>query len=235
MVLAGEIALERLQRAVETRVAKENAKFSNRYELAAFVADETRALRSGRDAELTMGDVGTLLELLRAAELDQPNSLKPYLQTVREVTESRPVADQLADMVLGERPDLYTVYAGVKPRVSSMGRPTAPRGQSSLGQFLTRWLVIERFFRILAAERAGMSREGFLVPNRKLIETLIGDRELTDRLDWVRSHRNRIVHGRTSKSEIDEALHAVNSIIEQLRMSNEPQLQTAIEQALEAT
>jgi ppGpp synthetase/RelA/SpoT-type nucleotidyltranferase len=234
MVLAGEIALERLQRAVETRVAEENAKFSNRYELAAFLADETRALRSGKDAELTMGDVGTLLQLLRAAELDQPNRLTPYLQTVREVTESRPIADQLADMVLSEKPHLYTFYAGAKSRISSIGRSVAPKGERMLGEFLARWLVLERFIQILAGERVGKTRERILVPNRKLLEILIGDRELVDRLDWVRMLRNRIVHdyGRISRAEIDEALHAVNTIIEQLQMSNELQIQNAIAEAL---
>lgn len=234
MVLAGEIALERLQRAVEARVAKENAKFSNRYELAAFLADETRALRSGRDAELTMGDVGTLLELLRGAELDQPNSLAPYLQAVHEVTESRPIADQLADIVLGERPDLYTFYAGSKPPVSSPGRPTTSRGEPLLGEFLERWLVLERFIQILAAERIGKTKEKIFVPNRRLLETVIDDRELRDRFDWVRMLRNRIVHdyGRISRAELIEAMHAVNTIIEQLQISDDPRLRTSMAQAL---
>lgn len=234
MVIAGEIALERLQRAVETRVAKENAKFSNRYELAAFLADETRALRSGRDAELTMGDVGTLLDLLRAAKLDQPNSLTPYLQAVREVTESRPIADQLADMVLGEKPELYTLYAGAKPRVSSVGLRTVPRSERSLGGFLARWLVLERFIRLLASERVGNTKERILVPNRRLLEVLFDDPELTNRLDWIRMRRNRIVHdyGKISPVEIDEALYAVNATIQQLEASDDPRLQAAIAQAL---
>lgn len=234
MVIAGEIALERLQRAVETRVAKENAKFSNRYELAAFLADETRALRSGKDAELTMGDVGTLLKLLRAADLDQPNSLTPYLQTVREVSESRPIADQLADMVLAEKPELYKFY-GARPRALTAGRPTAPRDERLLGEFLARWLVLEQFIRIIASQRVGKTREGIVVPTRKLLETLIDDRELRERLDWIRVRRNRIVHdyGRISRAEIGEALHDVNTIIDQLQSSDEPEFQVAIAQALD--
>lgn len=236
LVLTGEIALERLQHAVEKRVAKENAKFSNRYELAAFLVDETRALRSGEDAELTMGDVGTLLDLLRAAELDQPNNLIPYLHTVRDVTESRPIADQLADVVLSERPDLYKFYAGAKPPISGIGRSAPQRGERLLGAFLARWLVLERFIRILAMER-GEKRDGIiLVANRKLLQHLIDDRDLIDRLDWVRRHRNRIVHdyGKINEAEINEALQAINTIIAQLQVSNEPQFQSAIAEALAA-
>jgi ppGpp synthetase/RelA/SpoT-type nucleotidyltranferase len=47
LVHAGEIALERLQRAVETRVARQGSTFSNHYELAAFLYEEEKKRRAG--------------------------------------------------------------------------------------------------------------------------------------------------------------------------------------------
>lgn len=242
MVIAGEIALERLQRAVETRVARENSKFSNRYELAAFLADETRALRSGRDAELTMGDVGTLLKLLRAAELDQPGSLTDYLQTVREVTEHRPLADQLADMVLLERPDLYALYGSarsgpIKAFTVHHIRPAAratERADDPLSQFLSRWLVLERFVRVLAQERIGPTKSGTYVLTRRLLDKIIDDDELKSQFDWVRMHRNRIVHDyqKVSMADVFDAFHSANALIKRLTASDDPRLQAAIQQAL---
>jgi ppGpp synthetase/RelA/SpoT-type nucleotidyltranferase len=48
LVHSGEIALERLQRAVEARVARGGATFTNHYELAAFLYEELKKSRGDR-------------------------------------------------------------------------------------------------------------------------------------------------------------------------------------------
>jgi ppGpp synthetase/RelA/SpoT-type nucleotidyltranferase len=48
LVHAGEIALERLQRAVEARVARGGSTFTNHYELAAFLYEEIKKSREGK-------------------------------------------------------------------------------------------------------------------------------------------------------------------------------------------
>jgi ppGpp synthetase/RelA/SpoT-type nucleotidyltranferase len=50
LVMAGEIALERLQRAVEARVAVGGRRFENHFELAAFLLDKSQIRPQGARA-----------------------------------------------------------------------------------------------------------------------------------------------------------------------------------------
>jgi hypothetical protein len=107
LVLAGEIALERLQRAVENRVAQHGATFSNHYELAAFLYEQMKSRSAAAKArEPIMGRVDVLLGLLRRAQLDNAEALRPYLEDLDGDNEARPIADQIAGRILAERSDL---------------------------------------------------------------------------------------------------------------------------------
>lgn len=64
LVIAGEIALERLQKAGETRVAENKRKFVNHYELAVHLLSRASTMSGGPVSDSGLGRVDLLFELL---------------------------------------------------------------------------------------------------------------------------------------------------------------------------
>jgi ppGpp synthetase/RelA/SpoT-type nucleotidyltranferase len=114
LVLAGEISLERLQRAGERRIQAQDAPFDNQYELAAHLFNHVRSTFQKEAGATAMGRVDVLLELLRRLELDNPKALAPYLVALDADFEQRPVADQLADVVSGGDEDRHRAHEAIR-------------------------------------------------------------------------------------------------------------------------
>ena len=64
LVLAGEIALERLQAAGNERIRSKNAVFNNQYELASYLYNYLSSNFRPEDIELRMGNIELLFRLL---------------------------------------------------------------------------------------------------------------------------------------------------------------------------
>jgi ppGpp synthetase/RelA/SpoT-type nucleotidyltranferase len=108
MVLAGEIALERLQAAVERRLIEKDVQFDSHYELAAFLYKWIRGF--SLPSEPNMGRVDILWELLRKANLTSATKLAEILGSPIPTTEDQSISDQIADIVLNMHPELYDAY-----------------------------------------------------------------------------------------------------------------------------
>ena len=95
MVMAGEIALERLQRAGDVRVAVRDREFANHYELAAHLLS---VLRGFAEPERTRCrrwvEVDLLYELLARLALSTPEAVGRYLEALHPDLERRPIAEQ---------------------------------------------------------------------------------------------------------------------------------------------
>ena len=87
LVLAGEIALERLQKAGEARIAARERRFANHYELAAYLLDKAASVLKGPAPESAIGRVDLLYSLLNKVELATPQALEPYLSALSGDTE----------------------------------------------------------------------------------------------------------------------------------------------------
>jgi ppGpp synthetase/RelA/SpoT-type nucleotidyltranferase len=81
MVLAGEIALERLQRAAESRVKGKGARFDNHYDLASFLLQAAKPMLLDGATEPVLGDVELLFQFLAKLDLLTPDALRPYLES----------------------------------------------------------------------------------------------------------------------------------------------------------
>ena len=84
LVMAGEIALERLQRAGEARVAAEGRVFRSHYDLAAHLLNAAGTALRGPEANTAIGRVDLLFELLSQLDLATPSRLKPYLDALHQ-------------------------------------------------------------------------------------------------------------------------------------------------------
>ena len=237
LVLAGEIALERLQRAVESRVAQHGATFSNHYELAAFLYERMKThLAVLGDKEPVMGRVDVLLELLRRAQLDTAEASSPYLKGLDEDGEIRPIADQVADRILAERPNLYGAFMDLQEKAGRDPYGRFPSSQDErhelMGRFVSAWVVLERFQRNLAENVGAEHRSAFGAWNpalRRLLRQEGLGAETLHKIDALRIVKNRIVHGALQDvATLRAALDELESVLGLIDQSSDPRVIAAM-------
>jgi hypothetical protein len=118
LVLSGETALELLQRAVKARVDSGGTSFANQYELAAFLFEQLKKSQSAAAAEQPiMGRVDRLFKLVRRADLNNPDALEIYLESLDSNTEKRPIADQIVDRLLAKNTELTKRGKTTRPQL----------------------------------------------------------------------------------------------------------------------
>ena len=83
LVLAGEIALERLQSAGNERVQSKNATFGSQYELASYLYNYLSNNFRREDIELRMGNIELLFKLLSRLKMNGVKEIEPVLKSVK--------------------------------------------------------------------------------------------------------------------------------------------------------
>jgi len=200
LVIAGEIALERLQRAGESRVAAGERSFKNHYELAAYLLSAAGATLTGPEATTAIGRVDLLFDLLSRYELATPNGLRPYLDELDQDTERRPLAEQIVDQFIAEDEDRYSAYEEIRakqPDLSTeLNERHAPNLPEAIAFFLTGWIRFERAVREIALQ-SGLTKTAHPVfpTSRVLARIGILDRTEQAEAEWIGKSRKTIVHG----------------------------------------
>ncbi|KWR72577.1 hypothetical protein RN04_07060 [Arthrobacter sp. W1] len=226
LVLSGEIALEQLQRATDRRVLKAKTPFRDHFELAEFI--RTRLADLGADlTEATLGRVDVLFKFLAVEAYATAAKVEPYLDSLEEDFELRPVADQLADLMLSESGERYDAY--LKARTESRARASHFKAsdlatdhdaifQVAIGQFITEWILLEKVI------RGQDSLEVIKLPIRALIERMIKNDSLSvaqgKELMELMNLRNQVVHGRVgsvSPELLKEAASRIRQIVDSLK------------------
>jgi tetratricopeptide (TPR) repeat protein len=114
LVLAGEIGLERLQKAVKNRVSQVGKEFNNHYELAMFLYNRLGSLTEEAQNEVVLGRVDLLFNCLKSSHFNKPEYLKEFLVEINSDTEKRSIVDQIIDKIRELNPMLYESYLNVK-------------------------------------------------------------------------------------------------------------------------
>jgi len=199
LVLAGEIALERLQVAGERRVAARGRRFANHYDLAAHIVNRTSELLKKEVGDSGLGRIDLLYEFCRRTEIDTPDKLSIYLDALHTDIETRPIAEQVIDRILAEDETRYRTYEDVRARNRQASESAeSPEGASEgesherIGRFLARWVEFERVIRRMlpAGERQPV------VPTARVLDRLgLLDPEIRSDVERLRRLRNSVVHG----------------------------------------
>jgi len=204
LVLSGEIALERLQKALEVRVAGKSRRFSNHYELAAYLLEAARPITKGLADELSIGRVDLLFQLLVRVGMDRPDKIEPVIRELKTISERRPLAEQITDAILRANRELYDTYQEIRaeqdvktPYTIAKSKVLASRRQEAIGLFLSRWIELENVMLDLARQkRPGIST---LRLRRMLLLYFgrlgIADSGMLKDIDRLRRLRNMLVHG----------------------------------------
>ncbi|MFE7135534.1 GTP pyrophosphokinase family protein [Streptomyces sp. NPDC057638] len=131
LVIAGEISLKMLQQAGEQRVASAERDFVNHYELAAHLLGHANEVMEEPVQESGLGRIDALFGFLTRLGKTTPSDLEPYLASLHGNTETRPLADQVMDMLLAEDSDRYESLGSVHPVHAGARRPTTATGRGA--------------------------------------------------------------------------------------------------------
>ncbi len=199
LVMAGEIALERLQKAAEARVAAAGREFANHYELAAYLLDKAASVLKGPAPDSALGRVDLLYTLLARLDLAAPERLDRYISALSGDIEKRPLAEQIVDQLLAEDESRYRLYDEIKATKDrapwkEQERIVAPEAVEAIGLFLSKWIELERLVRQIVAQRTG--EETVALPTIRALGRLqVCDTWTRSEIESIRRLRNNLVHG----------------------------------------
>lgn len=219
LVLAGEIALENLESAISAKVGDVRRAFSSHYELAAYLHGWAKARF---DAEPPMGRADVLYQLLERINLRTPAAIEPYLTELDVSSEARPMSEQIVDKIIEGDSELYDVYLRVLGEVGAQNPYSASdeftvhrgRGAAIFSEFLSLWIALERG--LLTGPLANLSQEDI------------------EKLNWLRSLRNRVVHDMEipSPESLAEASEIMRSFAVKIEESVPPEVRAQIREIL---
>jgi ppGpp synthetase/RelA/SpoT-type nucleotidyltranferase len=199
LVLAGEIGLQRLQKAFKQRVEAQDKPFKNEFDLAAFIYDVLKIDFPASHISSNMGRTDLLMKFLKAAKLDRPDRVKQYIGEVVPQHESRPIADQLIDIILARDPAHYSVYNKIREAESRPGPSPGETDASSataLGAFISKWVELEKLLRKVARTAFGRAdSKVFFTPRRLVSELKLLPPSQFDQFSQLSHFRNNVVHG----------------------------------------
>jgi ppGpp synthetase/RelA/SpoT-type nucleotidyltranferase len=228
LVLAGEIALEQLQRAGETRVANGGRQFANHYELAAHLLSQISTANEAPVTKSGLGRVDLLFELLTRLRFDTPDDLHPYLALLHGDLERRPLSEQIIDALIAEDESHYETYLSVRAQLDLSRAKQISRDEVTyreMGRFLTRWVELERLLRELMPARLKQRPFGVPAMIRVVASELSLDSELLYELDQLRLIRNQLVHGveLPASSHIASATQRMDGLIREIERRRDSQ------------
>ena len=194
LVMTGEIALERLQKAGEVRVANSGRKIANHYDLAVHLLSAAAEITDKPISESGLGRVDLLFDFISKLEINTPELLQPYIDALHGNVELRPLAEQIIDALLAEDSQRYEIYDSMRSE-----RPWARVKTDSdyetyrhIGMFMTRWMELEALLRELFPAKP----RGAIMPTTHQLSSLnLLPDDMLREFDRLRRMRNLLVHG----------------------------------------
>lgn len=241
LVHAGEIALERLQKAVADKAQNLKKPFAHHFELAAYLYTRLRRLREELPQHPLMGRTDQLFELLNRAGLNRPEAIERFVHAFDRDTENRPIVEQIIDQLLTERPDLEKMYNVLVSHESSPDSGSVVSEECAfseygwqVGLFISRWACLEGFLRKLS-DAIGVAPHFSLLRlmNDLRERDLLPDDELRE-VEDLRHLRNVIVHGagRPSLEALQSASDRLEALLSRLLSHERDDVRTIVEDVL---
>lgn len=220
LVLSGEIALERLQKAFKHRIATMEQQFNNHYELAALIREK---ISSSLLQDYFMGRVDILLKFLQKVGKDNPQKICPYLHAldnIRNAKDYTTITDYFVDLILNRKPDYYQQYVEAKyesgsnnPYLSIQKQVQLNKENKQLSQFIESWIALEKAVKKLEQDVGSPTADKGGIKQREPLAAIVSkainaDKLLIEELKHLEELRNRIVYG----TEIPDGTQLKNSI-----------------------
>ena len=190
LVLAGEIALRRLDQLSRRRIEQENSPIASHYILQSYLDKwQDDHGQKGRD----LGNVETLFRLYQMKDmLSRPQVDAELAKLVRkgDVSEE-PLADRLIDQ-FDNKTMVKKVVADAMMKLNGLDPET--RHQVQLGKFMSRWNKLEKAIQAALRTR-GYKAYNSAVTWRLVVEEYALTGPIREAYHRLRLERNKIVHG----------------------------------------
>lgn len=217
LVLTGEIALERLQKAIQRRTGKDDFNFKDQFELASYLTQRAAKLEM-QTADI--GKVDILFEVLRYVKQDTPKTLSRFVAQIEDEDRQRPIADVVLDKVLASQPKrkaakLSELISKILSRSPFGGLTEGGEAETAIGFFLTQWIQLETTLRRLMP-----SEHPRFLPVRLALRKLQLPAQTKVAVERLSRLRNELVHGieRPNVATLNEAGSIIrDSILPQLQ------------------
>ncbi len=206
LVLSGEIALERLQKAFKQRIASIEQQFNNHYELAALIREK---ICCSLLEEYFMGRVDILLRFLQKVGMDNPQRICPYLHSLDNIRSSRgykTIADYFVDLILNKNPDYYNQYVAAKyessynnPYVSIQKQIMLNKENKQLSFFIRRWIILEKAIKRVQQEKCKQLEAKVGIKQRESLVSIMrrditADELMLEDIKYIEETRNKVVY-----------------------------------------
>lgn len=187
MVISGEIALERLQKAMAERTRAKN-NFQNKYELTNFILSN---LDKNHLDKLKLGNINIINNYLRNISNINTSSFYKYLTKVnKNINES--ISDQLFNIMLEDnvlnQKDFYKTY---KEFISKIEKPN----RSGFEKFLKMWILLEKAMNEFTKDQRSRRKKYVLMNYDQFVENNILTKKEVGILNHFRNVRNNLIHG----------------------------------------
>lgn len=143
MVLSGEIALERLQKAFNHRISKIQHSFNNHFELAALIREK---IKMDLPYNTYMGRADILHRFLQKINMDKPKDICKYIEAAGNLKQTRTIVRKMVDLILEDYPEYYNSYIdakyevyGITTHLSEESLIFIQRDNSKLYEFVELW------------------------------------------------------------------------------------------------
>ena len=225
LVLSGEIALERLQKAFKSRISAIDHQFNNHFELAALIREK---VKMHHESELYMGRVDILLRFLQKIRMDNPKKICTYLKKVSNSEHNNTVVNKLVNLILNENLDYYMDFLKAKFEIRAHN-PYSPLEKQYhiqaeykiLEQYIKSWTRLEKLINStfttdsLDVVQFGKQLEKNDAGLKQLFTTLDCCEEIIHDTKYLCNLRNQILFGSDmpSDSVLADATEVINSIL----------------------
>lgn len=146
LVMAGEIALERLQKALHQRNITSEKPFNNHYDLAGYLYGQFDVEKE--EDRIVLGRVDMLFAFLQKLEMLTANNLEQYMALEYRDNESKSIVSQIVDYIIDEDIELYSLYEEVRSEFEFKGsiydKKAKKTADETIGDFLAKWITIEQ-------------------------------------------------------------------------------------------
>lgn len=225
LVLAGELALRRLQKAVKERISEDDTPFSNHYELAAFIYDRINTIFNAKCDEITMGRVDVLHNFLKDVDRNTPGYISQYIEYIDYMHYELSVVEQIIDMIIEKEPYLYKTFLEVKnsmadknPYINSDEEDNIKKDTKKYMLYFIDKLTDLQIVMDSFIEKFYPGKEGSLKNNMNIIMHSLEDDTITNVLNTVKNINFKIIHDNSlpSKDMLVEGGIMIESIIDEL-------------------
>ena len=203
MVLSGEIALERLQKAFNQRISKIQHSFNNHFELAALIREK---IKMDLPYNTYMGRADILHRFLQKINMDKPKDIFKYIEAAGNLKQTRTIVRKMVDLILEDYPAYYNSYIDAKYEVYGITAHLAEeslifiqRDNSKLYEFVELWGKLqEETKKLYEAKQINECKDGKKVDIYEcrivnMLHSLDANEEQIEELRYLYNLRNNVL------------------------------------------